>query len=216
MKTETALVLLSGGLDSTVLLHWCRTKYKYTEAVFFNYGSRQNPRELEVVQQLCRDLGVKLIVVNLEFFKQNFMSSLLQNVEMTRESTVVPYRNGILLSIAAGIACSSGLDVVCIANHYSDNETYPDCRSEFIDSQTEAIETGTGGKVTVSSPFCNFTKDEVVKIGICLGVDFSKTWSCYNGGKVHCGRCPTCLERAKAFKKANIIDPTEYEEQPYV
>jgi 7-cyano-7-deazaguanine synthase len=190
-------------------------------AVSFDYGSNHNAREIPFAHQHCMDLGIRHIVIPLEFMSKYFKSSLLEGPEAIPEghyedenmkSTVVPFRNGIMLSIAVGIAESAGLKHVMMANHGGDHTIYPDCREEFVNSFSEAARTGTYVGVTLLSPYTNLTKADIARKGKKLGVDYSKTWSCYKGGIVHCGRCGTCVERREALAEAGIEDPTEYQD----
>ena len=127
--------------------------------------------------------------------------------------TVVPFRNGIMLAIAAGYAESAGADSLVIAAHCGDHAIYPDCREEFMAPMTEAIRAGTYAEVEVLRPFIAMTKAAIVARGAELGVDYSQTWSCYKGAAVHCGRCGTCVERREAFILADVSDPTVYASQ---
>ena len=124
----------------------------------------------------------------------------------------MPFRNGIMLAAAAGLAEDSGCSAVILGNHSGGHAIYPDCRPEFIDGMAQAIEAGTGGKVKLLSPFCRMTKGQIAKLGAELGVDYSLTWSCYNGRDKHCGKCGTCRERKDAFREAGLTDPTVYED----
>ena len=126
------------------------------------------------------------------------------------KSTVVPFRNGIMLAIAAGIAESNGLKYVMIANHGGDHAIYPDCRPEFIASMSEATRTGTYPGVEVLAPYKDITKGDIALRGKALGIDYAETWSCYKGGEKHCGRCGTCVERKEAMAYAGLRDTTEY------
>ena len=128
------------------------------------------------------------------------------------KSTVVPFRNGIMLAIATGIAESHELKRVYIANHGGDHTIYPDCRPEFINAMNGATEAGTFVKVSVEAPYTEITKAEIVARGAALGIDYAKTWSCYKGSDVHCGKCGTCVERREAFEAAGVKDPTVYSE----
>lgn len=128
------------------------------------------------------------------------------------KSTVVPFRNGIMLSIACGLAESRHLKYVYIANHAGDHTIYPDCRATFIDSMNEAISYGTYEHIKIRAPYTNLTKDQICIIGGKIGIDYSKTYSCYKGDEVHCGKCGTCVERKEAFMLAGIKDPTRYED----
>lgn len=128
------------------------------------------------------------------------------------KSTVVPFRNGIMLAIAAGMAESYGLSHVMIANHGGDHAIYPDCRPEFISAMSNATEAGSYNGVTVLAPYTNITKGDIARRGKELGIDYNETWSCYKGGEKHCGKCGTCVERKEALHDAGIEDTTEYEE----
>ena len=169
----------------------------------------------------CERLGIKHIVINLDFMHRYFKSSLLDGADAIPEghyeadnmkSTVVPFRNGIMLSIAIGIAESHNLKKVLIANHGGDHTIYPDCRPEFIHAIDKAARYGTFINVGVSAPYTDITKGQIASIGKRLGIDYRETWSCYKGGVVHCGKCGTCIERKEALAEAGIEDPTVYEE----
>ena len=127
-------------------------------------------------------------------------------------STVVPFRNGIMLSIAVGIAESNGLKFVMMANHGGDHTIYPDCRPEFVDAFDKTAQAGTYVKVGLLSPFVNWTKTDIARRGKELGINYAETWSCYKGGEKHCGKCGTCVERREALSEAGIEDPTVYED----
>lgn len=215
---KDSVIILSGGMDSVTMLY--EFKERIALAVSFDYGSNHNAREIPFAHQHCMDLGIRHIVIPLEFMSKYFKSSLLEGPEAIPEghyedenmkSTVVPFRNGIMLSIAVGIAESAGLKHVMMANHGGDHTIYPDCREEFVNSFSEAARTGTFVGVTLLSPYTNLTKADIARKGKELGVDYSKTWSCYKGGVVHCGRCGTCVERREALAEADIEDPTEYQ-----
>lgn len=216
-----ALVVLSGGLDSTTALYWAKKKYDDVEAISFNYGSKHNDIEFSYAERTCKKLNVKITRINLDFINKYFKSDLLKSggeipegyyTAENMKSTVVPFRNGIMLSIAGGFAESNDCDVLVLGNHSGDHAIYPDCRPEFIEGIKKAIYEGTAKNIEVVSPFCNISKTDVVKIGADLGVDFSLTYSCYKGKEKHCGKCGTCTERKEAFEQAGVKDPTIYEE----
>lgn len=220
-KKGSALVVCSGGLDSTVALYGAVKKYGRVEAVTFRYGQNHAKRENAAAKRICADLGVPLTVIDLSFIGRHFASSLLRGAgaipeghyaAKTMASTVVPFRNGIMLSVAAGLAESKRLANVVLGNHAGDHFIYPDCRPDFIKGISAAIAAGTTKHVRVVSPFCEMTKGDIVRVGAKLGVPFVKTYSCYKGGKRHCGKCGTCVERKEAFAQAGVSDPTEYEE----
>ena len=218
-QQKDTLMVVSGGMDSITML------YEYARrialAVTFNYGSNHNAREIECARYNCDLLGIELIVVDLPFIGQLFESSLLSGADAIPEgdydddnmrSTVVPFRNGIMLSIAAGLAESRSLKRLMLANHGGDHAIYPDCRPGFIEAMSRAISEGTYEHLFISAPYTDITKADIARHGAALGIDYSHTYSCYKGGEKHCGRCGTCTERRQAFIDAGIPDPTQYEE----
>lgn len=216
---KDSVIILSGGMDSVTLLY--DKKDEIALAVSFDYGSNHNGREIPFAKLHCEKLGIRHITIGLAFMHEYFKSSLLEGAEAIPEghyasenmkSTVVPFRNGIMLSIAIGIAESNGLKNVLIANHGGDHAIYPDCRSEFIHAIDEAAVAGTYVNVRVKAPYTDITKADIACIGKRLGIDYSATWSCYKGGEKHCGKCGTCVERREALALARIVDATEYEE----
>lgn len=210
MKKDT-LIVLSGGMDSTTMLHEYASEIAL--AVNFNYGANHNAREAECARENCRQLGIDLVEIDLGFMGRYFESSLLSGADAIPEgeygddnmrSTVVPFRNGIMLSVAAGLAESRGLKAVMIANHGGDHAIYPDCRPGFIKAMSEAIGAGTYEKIQLKAPYTNLTKADIVRRGCNLGVDYSLTYSCYKGGEKHCGKCGTCVERHDAMIAAGL------------
>lgn len=205
-------------MDSITMLH--DFKDRIALGISFDYGSNHNAREIPFAKMHCERLGIKHITIPLSFMKEHFKSSLLSGADAIPEghyeddnmkSTVVPFRNGIMLAIAAGIAESNGLDHIMIANHSGDHAIYPDCRQAFISSMSSATEAGTYNGVTFLAPYTNITKGQIAERGKALGLDYTETWSCYKGGEKHCGKCGTCVERKEALKYAGIEDHTEYE-----
>ena len=216
MKKDSVLIL-SGGVDSTTLLY--DEQERIALAISFDYGSKHNAKEIPFARWHCEQLGIRHIVIPLDFMTKYFRSSLLEGGEEIPEghyadenmrSTVVPFRNGIMLSIAVGIAESNGLQYVMMANHGGDHTIYPDCTPQFVESFDAAAAAGTFVKVHLRSPYTNITKADIARRGKALGIDYSKTWSCYKGGEQHCGKCGTCVERREAFAEAGIDDLTEY------
>ncbi len=210
-----AILIYSGGLDSTTLLY--EYKDEISLAVTFDYGAKHGAREIECAKYNCNKLGIKHLIIPLDFMGKYFRSNLLESGgeipegnydEENMRSTVVPFRNGIMLAIAAGLAESYDLDTVLLANHSGDHSIYPDCRPSFIDAFDSATKEGTYNGVRVVSPYCNITKRDIALRGRELGIDYSKTYSCYKGGEVHCGCCGTCRERKEALEG---FDPTVYE-----
>ena len=216
---KDSVIIVSGGMDSITLLY--DKKDEIALGISFDYGSNHNAKEIPYAKKHCERLGIKHITINLDFIHEYFKSSLLEGAEAIPEgnydeenmkSTVVPFRNGIMLSIAIGIAESHNLKKVLIANHAGDHTIYPDCRPEFIAAINKASVAGTYVNVEVSAPYTNSTKGEIAVIGKKLGLDYTETWSCYKGGEKHCGKCGTCRERIEALEYAGIEDHTEYEE----
>ena len=215
---KNSVIIVSGGMDSITLLY--DHKDEIALGISFDYGSNHNAREIPFAKMHCERLGIKHITINLDFMHQYFKSSLLDGAEAIPEghyaddnmkSTVVPFRNGIMLSIAIGIAESNNLDQVFIANHGGDHAIYPDCRPEFINAIDAAATAGTYNNVKVVAPYTKITKSDIARIGKKLGIDYTETWSCYKGGEVHCGKCGTCVERKEALAEAGIEDKTIYE-----
>ena len=215
------LLIYSGGMDSTTLL------YDQAEsiglAVSFNYGSNHAEKELAMAAKNCEKLGIKHIVINMqEAFKdiKSGLTSGADNIpeghyaEDSMKDTVVPFRNGIMLSVAAGIADSNGLKYVMLASHAGDHAVYPDCRPSFNTPMFEAIYNGTENGVSVLAPYADITKRDIALRGKALGIDYANdTWSCYKANSdKHCGRCSTCVERIWALRD---IDDTEYVETEF-
>ena len=219
MKKKDSVIIVSGGMDSITLLY---DRHEYIAlAVTFDYGSNHNKREIECAAYHCKVLGIEHIIIPLDFIHQYFKSSLLSGADAVPEghyqdenmkSTVVPFRNGIMLSIACGLAESRDLLRVMIANHAGDHAIYHDCRATFISSMSEAMAYGTYEHIRIEAPYTSLTKGQIASIGKSIGIDYSKTYSCYKGGEKHCGKCGTCVERKEALAEAGIEDPTEYEE----
>lgn len=215
---KDSILVLSGGMDSTTML------YEYADrialAVSFDYGSNHNEREIACACANCKRLGIEHISIPLDFMGRYFDSSLLQGAdaipdgdykESNMKSTVVPFRNGIMLAVAAGLAESRGLKHVMLANHGGDHDIYPDCRPEFVKAMSEAMRTGTYPGITLLAPYTGLSKAEIASHGKKLNIDYALTYSCYKGGEKHCGTCGTCIERKEALAAAGIADPTEYE-----
>jgi len=216
MKT---VVLLSGGMDSAAALYEARATHAVVGALSFDYGSKHNHKEIPCAAWHCRKLEIPHQTIALDFVPALFQSVLLKSgglipdghyAEDTMKQTVVPFRNGIMLSIATGYAESIGAEGLIIAAHAGDHAIYPDCRENFMQAMGDAMRLGTYAGITLLRPFIKFTKAQIAARGHELGVDFSQTWSCYKGGEIHCGACGTCVERREAFINAGVPDPTSY------
>ncbi len=212
----SSLIIYSGGLDSTVMLHKFKKDIKL--AISFDYGSNHNYQELQKAILNCKELNIEHIVLNLENVFKYFNSGLLKGKDEIPEGhyesknmkqTVVPFRNGIMLSIAAGLAESKKFDTIMLGNHSGDHAIYPDCREEFIQSMARAINLGIYEPIRLFSPFCHMDKRKIAKIGQKLNLDFKKTYTCYKGEELHCGVCGSCVERKEALEG---FDPTSYKE----
>ena len=223
MSKEKVIVLLSGGMDSVTAFYQALQDYEVVAGLSFDYGSRHNHKEIPFARYHCEQHDIPHQVIELPFIGQSFQSSLLKGGEEIPEghyaaenmkSTVVPFRNGIMLSIAGGFAESLGVKGVVIAAHSGDHAIYPDCRTDFLTAMDQALQLGTYENVRLISPFARVDKTEIARIGGRLGVDYAQTWSCYKGLDVHCGVCGTCYERKEAFELAGLEDPTEYMTAP--
>ena len=215
---KDSVIVVSGGMDSVTLLY--EKKDEIALGISFDYGSNHNHNELPLAALHCQRLGIAHVVIPLGFMHQYFKSSLLESSdsipdgsydEENMKSTVVPFRNGVMLAVAAGIAESNGLTKVLIANHGGDHTIYPDCRPEFIAAMDAAVEAGTFARVRVVAPYTNISKADIARRGRALGIDYAETWSCYKDGHVHCGTCGTCVERKEALREAGIEDNTTYQ-----
>ncbi|MFR3728433.1 7-cyano-7-deazaguanine synthase QueC [Lacrimispora sp.] len=221
-----ALVLLSGGIDSTTCLGMAVSLYGREEvcALSLSYGQKHT-KELEAAEKTAEYYQVEWLSMDVSnIFTYSTCSLLkhsqeeiphesyaeqLKKQEGTPVSTYVPFRNGLFLSAAASIALSKGCSLIYYGAHSDDaaGNAYPDCSSEFHQAMNQAIYTGSGKQVMLEAPFVSWTKAEVVKKGLELGVPYALTWSCYEGGEKPCGSCATCIDRAAAFKKNNAEDP---------
>lgn len=216
---EKAIVLLSGGMDSVSLLYHIIETHDVVGSLSFDYGSKHNHKELPFARHHSELLNIRNFAVSLNFMGELFASDLLKSggaipdghyEEVSMKKTVVPFRNGIMLSIAGGLAESLNAQCVAIAAHAGDHAIYPDCREDFMRAMGDAIQAGTYAGVRILRPFIGMSKAEIASRGYALGVDLGQTWSCYKGGDVQCGTCGTCVERREAFLLAGLVDPTEY------
>lgn len=217
------VAIVSGGMDSVVLAHMLKHEGHDLDLVSFDYGQRHS-KELDFAQQCARDLDAGWHLVDLSAMTDLLENSALTNhamevpdghyAEQTMRITVVPNRNAIMLNIAAGLAITVGAKHVATGVHGGDHYIYPDCRPAFIKAVDAMLCVATDGFAVkgfgVLAPFLNWTKGDIARLGADIGVDYTKTWSCYKGGAVHCGSCGTCFERREAFGEAGVTDPTEY------
>ncbi|MEU7316511.1 7-cyano-7-deazaguanine synthase QueC [Streptomyces sp. NPDC007083] len=218
-----AVLIFSGGLDSAVTAYKLRHEGVTVSLLSFNYGQR-HVKELAHAANLADQLGASHDIVDLTSLTRILGGSALTDPASevphghyraeTMRSTVVPNRNAIMLEIAAGAAVAAGADAVAFGAHSGDHAIYPDCRPEFFTLIEASMKAGNDGHMVpdfqLVAPFLQLTKADIVREGARLGVPFELTWSCYEGGEVHCGACGTCVERREAFAEAGVADPTVY------
>ena len=224
---EKAVVLLSGGLDSSTVLAMALEKGYEVIALTFNYGQR-HARELESAKNVARHYGISEHVVmdlGLGGFVKSSLTDESEAIPQGRTrseigsgipSTYVPGRNLVFLSIASSLAESLGASAVFIAANSVDFSGYPDCTPEFIEAFQRTLDVGTkagkeGRPVKVMAPVIRLSKGEIVKEAVRLRVPLELTWSCYRGGAKACGRCDSCMLRLQGFAEAGVEDPIEYE-----
>lgn len=203
---KNTLLCLSGGLDSASLLF--EYQDRIAQAITFDYGSVQNKRELESAKLLTSKLGIPHRIIDLRSVFKGFDSALLTGEGIPTQdynqenmsSTIVPFRNGIFLSILAGLAESTDCQYIALASHSGDHYIYPDCRPEFSAAMDTAIRLGTSNQVEFFRPYNLLTKRQIAERGIAHGLNPDWTYSCYQGGAHHCHQCPTCRERDQALE----------------
>lgn len=221
-----ALVLFSGGVDSTTCLAMAIEKYGKDNviALSISYGQKHN-KEIEASNKIAEYYGVEHLYLNLaKIFEYSDCSLLshsdkeipheayseqIEKTDGSPVSTYVPFRNGLFLSSAASIALSKECSVIYYGAHSDDaaGSAYPDCSEVFNNAMKQAIYEGSGKQLTIEAPFVAWTKKDVVKEGLRLKVPYELTWSCYEGKDKPCGVCGTCIDRMKAFEENGVKDP---------
>jgi len=219
LHMSDSIVVLSGGMDSACALWWAHKLWGVAHTISINYGQRHK-KELAFASTLSELCGVSHTTVDLSDIRGLLPGSALtdNSVEVpkghyaspTMKDTVVPNRNMLLLSVAVAAAGAHGASRVVYGAHAGDHPIYPDCRPEFVDAMATAFDLCWYTPIKLEAPFVNKTKAEIVTLGQSLGVPWEHTWSCYEGGDLHCGVCGTCVERREAFYLAEVQDPTEY------
>ncbi|WP_166839754.1 7-cyano-7-deazaguanine synthase QueC [Rheinheimera pleomorphica] len=213
------VVIYSGGMDSFTVLHKAVQAGHDVYALSFNYGQR-HVKELQCAAAVCLQLGIKHKIVDISAINQLLAgSSLTDNIDIPEghyaadnmKSTVVPNRNMILLSLAVGYAVSIGANQVYYGAHSGDHFIYPDCRPEFVQKMHDVCQIANYEPVDIVSPYLSQTKIEILADGLAMGLDYSQTWTCYNGREKACGKCGSCQERLEAFALNNTTDPLPYE-----
>lgn len=219
MNKDTGLLIWSGGLDSTTLLFNLIRAGRKMHTVHFAYGSKHNAKEAGAVAAMSRKFKIPVTFIELDWMARHFKSNLLTSggeipeghyEDESMAQTVVPFRNGILLSIAAGLAESMDIKNVYYGAHAGDHAIYPDCRKGFIDQMYFAINYGTSNQVQLFAPFKNMNKGDIVKAAHLVGAPLELTYTCYKGMAYHCGKCGACVERKEAFQTTGVPDPTWY------
>lgn len=220
---KKAVVILSGGLDSSTLAYHLAHEGYDLICVSYNYGQKQI-KELESASYIAAQLNAVHHMIDLTFMQNFLQSSSLVNQDLnnpkeeySRENmlvTVVPNRNTMMLSLAWTIACANNASLLAFGPHKGDNYVYADCRPDYFNAMNLALRLGTidsrNEELSLAAPFLHLTKAEITRLGHALNVPFAHTWSCYDGLNVHCGTCGTCRQRKDAFISAQVNDPTEY------
>ncbi|HUH78684.1 MAG TPA: 7-cyano-7-deazaguanine synthase QueC [Methanoregula sp.] len=216
---EQAVIILSGGMDSTTLLYDLIRQGYGVHAVTFDYRQKHR-KEIDCAKATCGRLRVPHRIIDAGFLNDIAPSSLTRAdwqvpaggyADETMKQTVVPNRNMVLLSIAAAYAIGTGARRLFYGAHAGDHTIYPDCRPAFVSAMATAFHLCDWNDVILEVPYLYLTKADIVKKGLSLGVDYSMTWTCYAGGEKSCGKCGSCDERLAAFREAGAVDPLEYE-----
>lgn len=217
--SEKVVVIYSGGMDSFTVLNRAINDGKEVYALSFDYGQR-HVKELECAAKVCKQLNVHHKVIDISAINQLLAgSSLTDDIEIpeghyeaeSMKSTIVPNRNMILLSLAVGYADSLKASQVYYGAHSGDHAIYPDCRPEFVQKMNDVCQIANYEPVEIFSPYLNVSKIDILTDGISMNLDYSDTWTCYNGREKACGKCGACQERLEAFEKNGAIDPIAYE-----
>lgn len=217
---KKAVVILSGGMDSTTVAYKAKNEGYDIVALHFNYGQRTQNKELQCFHAICDDLNIKnRYAIDLDFFKQIGSALVDKSIDIPTNGiedgipvTYVPFRNGIFLSIASAIAEKENATKLMIGVVEEDSSGYPDCRENFINTMQKAINLGTKDetKIEIITPLIHLKKEDIVKEAIKEGVKLELTWSCYQNEDKACGVCDSCRLRLKGFKKAGLFDPVPY------
>lgn len=219
IKDKRAVLILSGGMDSTTLLYELINLGFDVRCISFDYGQKHK-KEIEMAVETCNKLDISHRIINLSVLNDVAPSSLTREdwnvpdghyADENMKQTVVPNRNMVMLSLATSYAISEKIPYLFYGAHSGDHDIYPDCRKEFIMKLDEAIELCDWFNVELIVPFLDIDKGDIARLGKELKVDYSLTWTCYKGKEKACGKCGSCTERLEAFKKVEMKDPIEYE-----
>ena len=214
-----AVIILSGGMDSTTLLYDLISQGYEVYAVTFDYNQKHK-KEIRCAERTCKKLQIPHKIVDISVMNDLASSCLTRDqwevpegsyAEDSMKQTVVPNRNMVFMSLAASYAIGIGANYLFYAAHSGDHTIYPDCRPVFVSAMGTAFRLCDWNDVILQAPYLYLTKADIVKRGISLGVDYSMTWTCYKGGELSCGKCGSCNERLAAFREARAVDPVEYE-----
>ncbi len=219
---QKVVVIYSGGMDSFTILNMAVAQGYDVHALSFNYGQRHS-KELDYAARVCSELKVQHKIVDISAINELVGGSSLTSTDIevpeghyaedNMKSTVVPNRNMILLSMAVGYAVSLGADKVMYGAHSGDHTIYPDCRPEFVHKMNDVCAIANYEPVEIVTPFLNDSKIEILTEGLKMGLDYGKSWTCYNGREKACGKCGSCQERLEAFTVVGATDPLEYEDE---
>lgn len=218
---KKAVVIYSGGMDSFTILNKALKEGYELYALTFNYGQRHS-KEIEFAKDVCAELGINHRIIDITAINQLLQSSSLttsSSIDIPEghyeaanmKSTVVPNRNMILLSLAIGYAVDIGASKVYYGAHSGDHAIYPDCRPDFVHAMNKVAKLANYEPVDIVTPYLNSSKTEILADGLSIGLDYGKTWTCYNGREKACGKCGSCIERLEAFAENNATDPLPYE-----
>ncbi|MAA65403.1 MAG: 7-cyano-7-deazaguanine synthase QueC [Alteromonadaceae bacterium] len=217
--SEKVVVIYSGGMDSFTLLHRARAAGHEVHALSFDYGQR-HVRELDYARRVCSALSIPHKIVDMTQLGSLLSGSALTDgvdvpeghyEEESMKATVVPNRNMILLSLATGYAVSVGAQAVWYGAHGGDHAIYPDCRPEFVEKMDAVCRVANYEPVSIEAPYMQSDKGEILAEGLAMNLDYSQSWTCYNGREAACGRCGSCVERLEAFASHGLRDPLPYE-----
>jgi 7-cyano-7-deazaguanine synthase len=219
---QKVVVIYSGGMDSFTVLHKAIEQGKDVYPLTFNYGQRHS-KEIDYAARVCQELNIEHKVVDISAISQLMAGSSLTTdsdvdipeghyEEDSMKSTVVPNRNMVLLSMAIAYAVSIDANAVYYGAHSGDHAIYPDCRPEFVHKMNEVSQIANYQPISIVSPYIDNNKIEILADGLRMGLDYGKSWTCYNGREKACGVCGSCVERLEAFASNAITDPLAYEE----
>lgn len=219
----SVILVCSGGMDSITLAYKLAAEKQLKAIISFNYQQRHK-KELLFAEECAKDLGVEFQLIDLTAISETILGSALTSnipvpdghyAEQSMKITEVPNRNAIFLTIAFAYAVTKNADAVAIAVHGGDHFIYPDCRPDFLKAFNEMEQYSLENRVKLLAPYADKDKAYIAADGAKYNVPFEKTWSCYKGEDIHCGRCGTCVERREAFNNANVKDPTQYKDSEF-